>query len=177
MQNCTAFFVYLGIILAIIFKNFKKGAKMNRFFAFLLILCTVLCTFSLPTGLNFAQSFEGVYYFYTSQNYQSEITHTVKNGNGYIISCDISCAQVVQNALNPKCLYGESFVFKGDNNDIENLLFSLDITYRQNNDLDIIAYSPKISYAMTVEGKPFNVQISKQQEFVSVGFPAILGGF
>ncbi len=150
---------------------------MNRFLVFLLVLCTVLCTFCLPLAYNYAQNFDGVYYFYTSQNYQSKITHTVKNGNGYIVSCDISKAKLVQHALNKDCLYGESFCFNGNKQDVQNLLFSLDILYCQNNNLDIIAYSPKIMYAMTVEGKVYNVQISQTDSMISVGFPAILGGY
>ncbi len=150
---------------------------MNRFFIFFAVVLMVVCTTPILNTYNFAQQYSGKYYFYTTQNYNSNITTTTQNGNGYIISCDINKSKLVKNALNKNLLFGESFSFVGDEKDIKIILQKLDVFYSTKNNLDIIAYSPKIDYAHTLNGKLYNVQISKNNNVVNVGFPAILGGF
>ena len=150
---------------------------MNRFFILFLVFCLVLCTQWVPNSECFASGYQGKYYFYTSQDFDSQITQKTQNGKGYIISCDISKASVIKKSLNKNCLYGESFFFKGGMDDINTLLNNLDIFYKTVNDMDIIAYSPKIDYQMTVKQKIYNVQISNQDGLIYVGFPAILGSF
>ena len=150
---------------------------MKRFLIFLMVLCSVICSIYIPSLQYYAEDKDGTYYFYTTQNYESPISKTTKNGNGFIISCDIKKASIVQKALNKNLLVGESFVFKGDANDVVLLLNDMDILYKTNNDLDIIAYSPKIPYTICLNNQIFNIQISQNNNLVYVGFPAIFGSF
>ena len=150
---------------------------MKRFFVFLLILCTVLCMPFATKIVDFANSFSGEYCFYTSQNFQSPMATTIKNGEGYIITCDIKNAKTIKNALNKNCLYGESFSFCGNQSEINKIMFDLDVMYSCKNDLDIIAYSPKVDYCVYLDQKPFNMQIACKDGLVFVGFPTIFGGF
>lgn len=150
---------------------------MNKFFICFLILCTILCIIYIPPVQCYAQQKDGTYYFYTAQNFNSAITTTIKNGDGYIISCDIKNSFLVRKELNSNFLLGESFVFEGDDNDVVLILTDLDILYKYYNNLDIVAYSPKIPYTMHINNQIFNVQISKNNNNIYVGFPAILGSF
>ena len=45
------------------------------------------------------------------------------------------------------------------------------------NNLDIVAYSPKIDYCLNFDNKQYNVQIAVDKGVVYVGFPTIYGGF
>lgn len=74
-------------------------------------------------------------------------------------------------------MFGESFSFCGTEDDIENIMFNLDVIYKSKNNLDVIAYSPKIDYSVVVDNKPYNVQIAKQGDVINVGFPSIFSGF
>ena len=150
---------------------------MKRFFVFLLLLCIVLCTFNLPQSTEFANSYSGEYCFYTSQKFLSPLTKTVQNGNGFIVKCDISQAKYVKKQLDKQLLFGESFSFCGNEEDINNIMFNLGVIYKTNNNLDIIAYSPKIDYQVFVDNKLYNVQIAKNKDVISVGFPSIYAGF
>ena len=150
---------------------------MNRFVIFLLIICTILCTIHIPDVQYYAQDREGTYYFYTAQNYDNALCNKVQNGNGYIISCDIKHAEIVRQQLNTKLLHGESFCFVGKSEDITSILNKLNVIYKSQNDLDIVAYSPQVPYALTIDNKVYNIQISQNQNNICVGFPAILGSF
>lgn len=150
---------------------------MKKFVALLIILCTILCTFYIPKTESYSTGFDGTYCFYTSQNFESSISSTTKNGQGYIVSCDINKASIVKNMLNHNCLFGESFCFGGDDQDVKNILLKLDVVYIQYNNLEVVAYSPKIDYCLFYDNRPFNVQIAKNKGIVYVGFPTIFGGF
>ena len=150
---------------------------MKRFFVFLFILCTLLCSFCLPSTIDFAQGYSGVYCYYTAQDFKSSLSSTIQNGEGYIVSCDIKNSKVVKNMLNKNLLYGESFSFEGDKSDAKKILFNLDCVYVDYNNLDIVAYSPKIDYCLNFDNKQYNVQIAVDKGVVYVGFPTIYGGF
>lgn len=150
---------------------------MKRFFVFFIVIIAMVCSIPLLDCYSFAEKYKGTYYFYTTQNYNSAITKTLQNGNGYVISCDIDKSKIVKKLLNSSMLFGESFCFCGDDKDVIKLLQKLDITYKTKNDLDIVAYSPKINYSLILNNKIYNVQISKNNDIINVGFPAILGSF
>ena len=150
---------------------------MKRFFVFLVVLCIMICTINLPSMQYYAQRQDGNYYFYTTQNYKSALTTCVKNGQGYVVKCNIKHAQLVRKSLNSNMLLGESFAIDSKQNDINALLKKLNILYKIKNDLDIIAYSPQIPYKIYLDGKIYNVQISQNKGIMYVGFPAILGDF
>ena len=69
---------------------------MKRFFVFLLVLCIMICTINLPAPQYYAQEQEGNYYFYTTQNYESALTTCVKNGQWYVVRCNIQHAPLVR---------------------------------------------------------------------------------
>ena len=150
---------------------------MKRFFALFIILCMVLCTYNLPSSYEFANSYLGKYCFYTTEDFSSSLTTKVKNGNGFIVCCDINDAKIVKKMLNTNLLFGESFSFCGNDDDVQNLLLNLDVFYCDKNEKEIIAYSPKIDYSFVLQGKEFNVQIAQNDGIIYVGFPTILGGF
>lgn len=150
---------------------------MKKFLVFILILCTILYTNQVKTTCEFADGFAGVYCFYTTENFESNLTTRIKNGNGFIVSCDIDCAGTVKNMLNKNLLFGESFSFVGNEDDIKNLLFDLDVCYTSKNENELLAYSPKLDYSFVSDGKEFNVQIAENKGVIYVGFPTIFGGF
>ena len=153
---------------------------MKKFVCFLgvITICFLILQNNYVPVNNFANGYSGTYYFYTSEDFCSDFTTTVSNGNEYIVSCDIDMANFVYNILNNNCIRGESFQFtKVGDRDLEKLIIKLGIQYFSKNDDEILGYSSIVPYSVKLDNNIFNVQIAETNSQITIGFPMILGSF
>jgi len=153
---------------------------MKKFICFLVLIAICFLIFQnnyVPVN-NFASGYTGTYYFYTSEDFCSNFTTTINNGNDYIVSCDIDIASFVYQILNYNCIRGESFQFtKFGDRDLETLISKLGIQYFSKNEDEILGYSSLVPYSVKLNNSIFNVQIAETNSKITIGFPMILGSF
>lgn len=148
----------------------------------LFFVCLSLIFLQSPLSLtNISKNFNGTHSFFTTQKVSDENSSIIKNGNGYLISCESCYSPKLLSKLNLSQLSGESFCFNGTLKDIADILKSLEaqiVKTENNSSIYIIyAYSPKIFKSVFVENQKVNIQIAKKQELTTVGSPLILGSF
>ena len=139
--------------------------------------------FSNSGGLlfGFANNFDAKVTFYTTENFYSKNARTIKNGNGYMVCCDVKDARQTFLLLNKDKINGQSFCFVGNENDFYNLLTRLNVSVVSKENLNSIivvnGYNKKFPLGVFV-GKDFvNIQLAFNKGIITVVCPVILGSY
>ena len=152
--------------------------KIIALFFALVCLLFVKTPFSLTT---LSSEFLAEHSFYTTENTNVLNAKTVKNGNGFVVTCQAKHAKNILNNLNNDKIQGESFCFKGQFDDAFKILSSLNakIVFEEKFDEFSVfyAYSPKLDNIIYIDSKKINIQIAYKNETITVGTPVILGSF
>ena len=143
-----------------------------------IIFCAIMLLLNIPNTnfLNCLTFTDGTFSFYTTENYTAQQCHTLKCGNGYIISCESNLAHFLYNKLNKQKLLGISIETSADNMKkiIDELDFKMETTQNCGDILFSYGYSTKLDKFVTIDGKKINIQIAKRGEKIKIGYPLIL---
>lgn len=152
---------------------------MYKFLA--ILFCIILLFFCSPKSdfVALTQNYQGTMYFNYQLNFSSPTTNTIKNGNGYIISCNSQHASHIKTQLDSKLIQGYAFVSK-QNINLHNFLLRLDAKIIYQEKLDniefIYAYSPYLKKHIQYNEQKINLQIAVTDCTTTIGYPAILIG-
>jgi hypothetical protein len=153
-----------------------------RFSIFCLVVFAIVCLpASKPVFLKYFATTNYTYYFYTT-SVQNNISHAsvVKNGNATIVSCSARYSCEVKSKLDG--ILGESVEISNPTNAdflaLKNFVGN-DIVFTE--DVDgihiVYAYSSNLTGYVMVNGQKVNIQIAKNGNILTIGYPLILGSF
>lgn len=154
---------------------------MKKFIALALVCFSLLLNQS-PSSLSSISAFsEGTHTFYTMQNFKDERVEVVQSGRGFLISCPGQIASEIFAELDEHMLQGESFTFKGELQDVQSLLFQLNVVQYKKEDLGgiyiVYGYTPLFQGGVQVEDQKINIQLAFRDQNITVGTPLILGSY
>lgn len=152
--------------------------KLWTVFLLIFIVCLIKPEYNF---CNLSAEYKGTHCFYSSQKIFDNNATTIKNGNGFIISCSTLNAKSIKNKINNNFLYGESFSFKGNKEQINAILKKLkvNIVRQENlNELYVLeGYTNLLNESIMLGEDKINIQIAYNDGIITVGYPLILGGF
>ncbi len=153
---------------------------MSKYISLLFLpLAFLFCApeYTLIDALN---NYPGTLTIYTYQYKELPNADIIKNGNSYMISCDLSFGKQVYNNLNKESITGLSATIFNNEKTLDNLLNLLNIntifSESTQNITFLYGYSPNFSHFVTYNGEKINVQIAKKENELQIGVPLILGG-
>ncbi len=154
---------------------------MKKFIALFFVIVSLLflkAPFSLTT---LSSHFFGEHSFCTTEETKILNATTVKNGNGFVVSCSSKFCSDIYQHLNKEKIQGESFCFNGKLEDVFKIIYimSAKVVCREEfDDFSVFyAYSPKIDKSININSKKINLQIAYKNNKITVGTPLILGSF
>ena len=122
----------------------------------------------------------GQYCFYVKGKYDLKNCLCTDSGCGTIIQTTFKNAQKIKKDINN--IQGESYCFNSSNedvvNDILNMFNAVIVKQQDLGNLKIVyAFSVKLDKFVTDDGEKINLQICKNINNVTVGYPIILGSY
>ena len=160
-------------------QDFISEAIMKKTISILFILLIIIFFAPQYTIVDTVARENGTLYIYTYEYAKIKNTNTIKNGNSYIITCDIKSGKKALKSLNKSQIRGFSAVFEGTMQSIMQLkdVLKLNVIYQEHLEKIefLYGYSPAFENYTTYNNSKINVQIAKQNDQIHIGVPLILG--
>ena len=156
----------------------------KKLFALYFIMVFVIISFLILPNKKpiFANNLDygsmATYTFYTLEKTDESLSYT-KNGDAFIVSCDINQAGSIKQKLGK--ILGESICFEGDKIAGLNFISKFDYTSILTEDVNgiftLYAYSPKIENYVYINNKKVNIELAVNKGVVTIGSPIIVGSY